>query len=56
MKMSLTSYDTTITMETEHDDLGIFEVRDKFLIPLLRAATFCDSVIAEVIDSRELLE
>jgi hypothetical protein len=40
MKLTLSHYTSTITVEVDHDDLSITDVRDELLIPLLNGAGF----------------
>lgn len=40
MKLELTHYGITATIETEHDDLGLNEVIEDFVKPLLIASGF----------------
>lgn len=47
MKISITQYDTTHSVENTHDDLNIYEVMDMFY-PLLALAGFSKELIEKV--------
>jgi hypothetical protein len=45
MKLTVTSYNKTITLETKNDDHDIWSLRDEFIVPMILALGFHPSVI-----------
>ena len=50
MKLVMTQYDRTVTIECSADDLTIFEVADDLIRPALAGVGFSENSIRKILD------